>query len=95
MSIKFSHDKKRFEIKCEQSRSGLLCVGYVDGARSVTGPSAHIAARVLIKKHVARQPEAKVLPFPRSDWQDDALSPEEELGLAGSEPTGSDSGLRS
>lgn len=84
MTIKFSHGKKRFEIKCERSRDGLLYVGYVDGSRSVTGPRAHIAARVLIKKHVAGQPEATILPFPaHPDWQDGDLSPEAEPDLAG------------
>src|SRR5438105_14390290 len=58
MSVKFSHGKKRFEIKREGGRGSAIFVGYVDGIRSVTGPRAHVAARVLIQKHVVGAPEA-------------------------------------
>lgn len=80
MRIKFTYGKKNFEIR--QEASGAYA-GYLNGERSVTGPRRHVVARVLIKKHVLGQPEATVLRFPRSDWQDDALSPEAAPDLAG------------
>jgi hypothetical protein len=61
MSIIFAHGGHRFEIKREASGD---YAGYVNGERSVTGPRKHVVARVLIKKHVAGQPEAQVLRFP-------------------------------
>ena len=86
MSIKFAHGKKHFEIKQE----GEVYAGYVDGVRSVTGPRAHIAARVLIKKHVSGSPEATVLSFPPSDLLNDES--EQEPDRAGSAPTELDCG---
>ncbi|MGN6517646.1 MAG: hypothetical protein ACTHLR_17605 [Rhizomicrobium sp.] len=64
MTINFSHGKKRFEVRREIANGEAIYVGYVDGTRSVTGPRAHIAARVLYEKHVVGAPEAVVFRFP-------------------------------
>ena len=64
MTINFSHGKKRFEVKREMANGVPIYVGYADGKRSVTGPLARVAARVLYEKHVVGTPEAIVIDFP-------------------------------
>jgi len=85
MSVKFSHGKKHFEIKREFVRGSYLFVGYINGKRSVTGPRAHVAARVLIAKHVTRAPKALLLHFPpqRHREYEDGVSLESDSDLAG------------